>query len=112
MARSITIRGFDTIAERMAASTLRRTSKIVTRGMGVILSRAREQWPVSSGDSAAAFSLKVASSGDIVSVEVRNTSGYAQFINRGDTWDDLIRRPWLLFLHRLPAMIEDGDDNG
>ena len=112
MSRLITTRGFEATVARMAAGARRRADAAVNREMREIVNTARAQWPVSSGDSAGAFGLSDLGDDDVVSVEVRNTSGYAQYINRGDTYDDLIRRPWLDLLRRLPAMIESGDLDG
>ena len=110
MSRTITIRGFDAVADRITAAVKRRTERVVERGMQEILTTAQGSWPVSSGDSAGAFQLNVVDRGGTFALEIRNTSGYAQYINQGSTYDALIRRPWLRFLRQLPTVI--GDPNG
>ena len=106
--------GFDSLVDRMVEHAKAVTPEVIEEGLGEIMDEAQSRWPVDSGASRSAFRFNLIDRGDEFSAEVRNASGYAQFINRGRTYDELVTTPFRRFMRGLPSIlarrIAEGND--
>jgi len=99
-------RGFDEFVDRMTQGGHEVSKAAVEDTLNKILEDALGGWRTRTGRSAAAFQISVDEDSGEISIELRNDSGYALAIDRGERWRTLLVLPFRTAVDLLPAKIE------
>ncbi len=84
----------------------------VARNFGPVVSNARAEWPIDSGESRDDMFIEVETDGSTMGVSYGNDSDYAAFIRDGETMIELLVIPGAAALDRAIDDILNGITNG